>query len=401
MDNLADGQGGNGDHVESTHAPGSQNNEGGADGEKSGPVTQQSIDKIVSKLSAQLHQYSQAAKDIKTLAEAVQTMRKDIGNLKRKSEGENDDAPASKKSRAAQPDYQQPGCSSQPDIPFPNNAVPDNHVANQLPDGIEEVSEEESDDELEQFLEPEQDPAEEVDPIDELEDYFQPDDGTGVAVGDQIARITDKAVRGPKSKKDDEKLQKLTEKHLRPRNVANLQAPKVEEFLWRQLRWDVKKVDYERQTALNSYSLAVTPITKALDALQANDSGLAKTHIMDAFKILCLTIKKTNQKRMDDIKKDLQPKFRTLVPEEPSTTKLLGDNFLEAIKKLEGTKGNVTLSQQHFLSKKGGDRNNKSSYNFKQGGQSFNKYHQKNFMKNNNNHNNKSPQINKKNHSRK
>ena len=174
--------------------------------------------------------------------------------------------------------------------------MPDNQVANQLPDGIEEVSEEELDDELEHFLEPEQDPAEEVDPIDELEDYLQPDDGTGVAVGDQIARITNKAVRGPKSKKDDEKLQKLTEKHLRPRNVANLQAPKVEEFLWRQLRRDVKKVDYVRQTALNSYSLAVTPITKALDALQANDSGLAKTHIMDAFKILCLTIKRLTKK---------------------------------------------------------------------------------------------------------
>ena len=96
MDNLADGQGGNGDHVESTHAPGSQNNEGGADGEKSDPVTQQGIDKMVSKLSAQLHQYSQVAKDIKTLAEAVQTMRKDIGQLKRKSQGENEDAPASK-----------------------------------------------------------------------------------------------------------------------------------------------------------------------------------------------------------------------------------------------------------------------------------------------------------------
>ena len=45
-------------------------------------------------------------------------------------------------------------------------------------------------------------------PWDELE-YFQPDDGTGVAVGKKIARITEKAVRGPKSKKDEGKLQKL------------------------------------------------------------------------------------------------------------------------------------------------------------------------------------------------
>lgn len=82
------------------------------------------------------------------------------------------------------------------------------------------------DDELGQFLGHEE-PKGNC-PIDKLEEYFQPDDGTGLAVVEQIARITNKAVRGPKSKKDDKKLQELSDKHLKPSNTANLQASKIE-----------------------------------------------------------------------------------------------------------------------------------------------------------------------------
>ena len=102
---------------------------------------------------------------------------------------------------------------------------------------------------------------------------------------------------------------------------------------------------------------AVTPLAKALEIIQNNgDQDAMKNNVMDAFKILCLQIKATNVKRLDLIKKEMQPKYRDLCAEQPSATKLLGDGFQEAVKKLDGTKGHLTISSQNFLGRKGGDR---------------------------------------------
>lgn len=58
---------------------------------------------------------------------------------------------------------------------------------------------------------------------------------------------------GPETKKEDEKLQALKEKHLRPKNTQNLQIPKVDEGLWRKLKREVKTVDYLQQKAIANY----------------------------------------------------------------------------------------------------------------------------------------------------
>ena len=50
---------------------------------------------------------------------------------------------------------------------------------------------------------------------------------------DGLAKMANDALRG---KAQPEKLKKLAEKYKRPANVENLQVPKVEETLWRQLR---------------------------------------------------------------------------------------------------------------------------------------------------------------------
>ena len=68
--------------------------------------------------------------------------------------------------------------------------------------------------------------------LSDLEDFFQPEEGTEEEVTTQIARITEKALHGPKSKKDDEKLHELKQKHKQPKNIQVLH---VEEFIWGQL----------------------------------------------------------------------------------------------------------------------------------------------------------------------
>ena len=149
---------------------------------------------------------------------------------------------------------------------------------------------------------------------------------------------------------------------------------------------------YLQQTAVKNYAQAMTPLIKALDLMQSNrDPETTKKHVMDSFKILSLQIKTTNLNRLEQVKKELHPKYKALVPEEPSETKLLGDSFQDAVKKLEGTKNNITISSQSFLGKRGGDRNQSSQGNnrhkFRQN-QNHGYRNQRNFRSDMNNNNN-------------
>lgn len=105
-------------------------------------------------------------------------------------------------------------------------------------------------------------------------------------------------------------MQTLKDKYKRPSNVNNLQVPKVEDILWSQLRTQTKNVDYINQQAVTNYSLALIPIIKAMETLRGKtDMKETNNFLMDAFKILCLSIKSTNVARAERIRKDLQPKY--------------------------------------------------------------------------------------------
>ena len=112
-------------------------------------------------------------------------------------------------------------------------------------------------------------------------------------------------------------------------------------------------MDYALKKGVLDCAQAITPLAKALEVMQGNnDPVTAKGYVMDAFKILCPTVKSTNIKRQELIKREIRPKYRDLCAEQPSATKLLGDNFLESVKKLDGTKTQLTIT----IGKRGGGR---------------------------------------------
>lgn len=213
-----------------------------------------------------------------------------------------------------------------------------------------------SDCELDEFItqkkEHEQLPGE---GFDELDDYFEPQDGVGEEVGEQIGKITERALRGTKEKKDGEKLIDLKKKHLRPKNITNLQVPRVDDILWRQLKRDVRAVDFQMQKANANYSQALIPVIKAMGHLKDKEYDKAGECITDAFKTLCLSIKANIAGRRERIIKELQPKFKSICQNEASASNLFGDNFTESVKKLDSTKSSLTTSAQNsFLGRKGG-----------------------------------------------
>ena len=344
---LADSQGG---HVAAdAHAPATSAS-GGAEGEKTADGGKK-VDQIVNKLASQVvsrlaAQNKDQSADIRTLAEAVQSLQSEINVLKRRNLSDSDSPPAKKRNSPAveilettpRPSSPRPGTSAQSD-----------------------TDSRDSDDELEQFFKPEETSS--ANSYAELEDYFQVEDETGEEVGEHIARITEKALRGGSSKKDEEKLQDLKQKHKRPMNINNLQVPKVEEMLWRQLSRSTKHSDFMQQVAVANYGQAMVPIIKALELMQSKkDPERMQTYMMDAFKTLSLLIKTTNTARLEKVKKELNPRYREVCQEGPSATKLLGDNFHETVKKLDQAKGNLTVQMaQPFLGRRGGDKPNMSS----------------------------------------
>ena len=74
---------------------------------------------------------------------------------------------------------------------------------------------------------------EEFDMLGDLENFFEGQDDTDLEVQVRIAKVTERALRGEIIKKDEEKLQALKEKHRWPANIANMQIPKIEQFIWR------------------------------------------------------------------------------------------------------------------------------------------------------------------------
>ena len=129
---------------------------------------------------------------------------------------------------------------------------------------------ESSEDELDRLLEQAEETRED-NTYAELEDFFQVDDSTGEAVGEHIAGIRNRALKGTKTKKEEEKFQKILQKHLRPQNIENLQVPKVDDLLWRQLRRDIKQVDYVQQQAVAAYGQAMVPLIKITEATEKHD----------------------------------------------------------------------------------------------------------------------------------
>ena len=86
-----------------------------------------------------------------------------------------------------------------------------------------------------------------------------------------IAGICNRALRSSKSKKEEEKVQKIIQQHLRPKNIENLQLPKVDSQLWLQLNRDVKRVDYIQQQTVATYGQAMVPLIKVMEAAEKQD----------------------------------------------------------------------------------------------------------------------------------
>ena len=86
-----------------------------------------------------------------------------------------------------------------------------------------------------------------------LENFFE-----GPEVQKGIAEVTERALRGEITKKDEDKLQVLKEKYRWPANIANMQIPKIEQFMWQHLKKETRTSDVVQIKVLENYSYSLT-----------------------------------------------------------------------------------------------------------------------------------------------
>ena len=132
----------------------------------------------------------------------------------------------------------------------------------------------------------------------------------------------------------------------------------MDDFLWKQLKRDTKSHDYSLQRMQLPLCHALVPTLKALQIIKEapSDVSAVKPLLGDIFKILTHAVVKCNEARANRIKNELQPQFRSLVDNTPSSTKLFGDKLPDDIRNLKEARSTVTMvtSPTPFLSKRGG-----------------------------------------------
>ena len=325
--------------------------------------------------------FAKISENIKTLAQAVQSIRSDVNELKRKKPPQcpedNDISGNNKKSRSQ---AEQPSTSGFAQHNVNGRTSPLSTSADR--EGAHVLSDDESDidDLLDEESEENTVDEEEDDLLNDLEDFFKGQETTGPEVPERIAKITQRALRGEIDKEAEKKLKELRKKHKRPSNIDNMQIPTIEPFMWRQLRRGTRSTDFVQIKALESYNYILTPLIKALDLFKSQkDQKKAVEYVADAYKLIGLTVKTTNIARMEKVKKELHPDYKSLCdPKKTTATSLMGENMSEEIKKVKESSKNSPF-ESPFLGRKGGS---------KQPQKRFFKGASRNTTQNNNNFNN-------------
>ena len=327
------------------------------DGAQTGNFSQRS-EAVLKTLEERLLEFSNIALSVNVMNKSLTSMRTEIEEMKAwqaapTGQGSSVEQPEQRKRRLADNDEQPSGSNSeQPNNKRPRNDAMDNENQTSEAENPEE-------DEVDRYMNPEDEESseEEDDVVRSLGHYFNDDAEVGPKLDEELANMANAALRG---KVQSEKMKKLAEKYKRPANVENLQVPKVEETLWRQLCKEAKVSDYILQKSQSSYALALIPIIKAVGAIhnmKSKEMRELRELITDAFKILTLEVTNNHEIRREKIKKELEPKYRGICNKDTSTTKLFGDQLQDAIKAMGDSKFNLTLHQsakRSFLRRRGG-----------------------------------------------
>jgi hypothetical protein len=229
-----------------------------------------------------------------------------------------------------------------------------------------------------------------LDLVDDFNQFFDEPTVLGEEVNGKLAEVLNKSLR---SQPNEEKFKKLVERHRRPTNMENLQTPKVDLNVWKNLPSETKSHDVLMQKSISDLSTCLVPIVRILEATQSQDMDRKQVQSLasDAVKMITYNINSLNTNRKAKMKKAMLPKYKTLCDStKTSATQLFGDSLKEDIKSLNDNptsivNNNISSSPKQPFLFRGGARGLKhQSYSrFHAPHHQFRNNQQQNFKHNN------------------
>ncbi|KAH3876294.1 hypothetical protein DPMN_000133 [Dreissena polymorpha] len=152
---------------------------------------------VLDKLEQRMEEFSQIAKSVGEMDETMVELKDEVNRLKRKSTDDNE--PCGSK-----------GTKKPMDPPIEESDNSDSDVDEYLTSG------------------PSNSNINTTELFDELDIFFEDVSEEGDDIDGKLARITNRAIT---SKRNDEKIKEIQNRHERPRNVKSLQIPKVDKTM--------------------------------------------------------------------------------------------------------------------------------------------------------------------------
>ena len=190
----------------------------------------------------------------------------------------------------------------------------------------------------------------------DLKSFFKGSEETGSAIDKDMAAIVNSGLRAPSK---TEEVKKLKEKFLRPANIENLQVPRTEPVIWRNMSEKSRAADAAIQKSVAKFVPGVTAVIQQLELLNKHKKEVQKNPIFkeirklstEAVSALSHAIYASCQQRKDLIKNDIDEKFHSLC--EPShavsATNLFGDNLNTKLKELDDTKKVSVSKRKNYM----------------------------------------------------
>ncbi|KAH3719191.1 hypothetical protein DPMN_062023 [Dreissena polymorpha] len=212
---------------------------------------------VLDKLEQRIEEFSQIAKSVGEMNKTMVELKDEVNHLKRKSTDDTETCGSKGKKKPLDPPIDESNNSDSDDVDKYFTSGPSNSNLNTT-----------------EFF-------------DELDEFFEDVSEEGDDIDSKLASITNKAIT---SKRNDEKIKEIQNRHKRPKNVKSLQIPKVDKFLWDQLKSHMRSTDYVLQRCHSSWAQVAVPLIKALGEAQTSQNSSLKSHLSDAFKLITSSI---------------------------------------------------------------------------------------------------------------
>ena len=166
---------------------------------------------------------------------------------------------------------------------------------------------------------------------------FNPEKATGPPISEKLAELTNGLLKEGLSK---DQISTINQKYLKPKNCPLLEAPKVNNLLWNQLKQEPKNLDTSLQKGQGFLMSALyAMITVCNDLAQNHNDVKSLTTLTHALVLGLSANRQVNLTRRDLLRPHLNNPYQLLCnPSTPITSYLFGDDLNKQVDDL--TKAN-------------------------------------------------------------